>query len=67
VDRQFPQFSCRWCGSPSLGIWQDPLSGEGFFLAINAIMWVSAIPIGGHYLVDLVAGTGLALLMTCFV
>lgn len=37
------------------------------FLAINAIMWVSAIPIGGHYLVDLVAGTGLALLMIGFV
>ncbi|MDK4805467.1 MAG: phosphatase PAP2 family protein [Novosphingobium aromaticivorans] len=33
------------------------------FQGLNAIMWVSAVPIGGHYLIDLIAGTGLALLV----
>lgn len=31
------------------------------FLALNLVMWISAIPIGGHYLVDVLAGTGIAL------
>ena len=31
------------------------------FLALNIVMWLSAIPIGGHYLVDIAAGTAIAL------
>jgi membrane-associated phospholipid phosphatase len=30
------------------------------FLALNAGMWVSALPQGAHYLVDLIAGTAMA-------
>ncbi len=32
------------------------------FLALNIVMLVSAVPIGGHYLVDIVAGVAVACL-----
>ena len=31
-------------------------------LAVNALMWASAVPIGGHYVVDLLGGSAIALL-----
>ena len=31
------------------------------FLALNVIMWFSAVPIGGHYIVDVIAGTTIGL------
>jgi len=31
------------------------------FWTLNFFMWMSAVPVGGHYLVDVVAGTAIAL------
>jgi membrane-associated phospholipid phosphatase len=30
-------------------------------VSANALMWISAAPIGGHYLVDLLAGSAIAI------
>lgn len=53
----FPSFHAAmailfvWGAWPGARLWRAPL------LAINILMWVSAVPIGGHYGVDLIGGT----------
>ncbi|MDE2404149.1 MAG: phosphatase PAP2 family protein [Sphingomonadales bacterium] len=39
-----------------------PTRVSGPAVALNALMWLSAVPIGGHYLVDIAAGSLVAVL-----
>ena len=56
----FPSFHCVLAVLTAWALW--PLRWIGLPLALlNALVLVSTIPQGGHYLADILAGTGLAL------
>jgi membrane-associated phospholipid phosphatase len=56
----FPSFHASmavlfvWAGWPGARLWRGPL------VVVNALMWLSAVPVGGHYGVDLIGGTVIA-------
>jgi membrane-associated phospholipid phosphatase len=33
-------------------------------LILNGLMWISAVPMGGHYITDVLAGTAIAVVAT---
>lgn len=57
----FPSFHAAmavlfvWAAWPTGWLWRGPI------LIVNGLMWLSAMPVGGHYAVDVVAGTLVAL------
>lgn len=57
----FPSFHA--CGAIVLawGCWHLPCV-RWPLLVLNALMWASAFPIGGHYIVDIIAGSAVAAL-----
>jgi membrane-associated phospholipid phosphatase len=58
----FPSYHAVLAVLLAHALWAAPRALRPFALALNAVMLVATISVGGHYLVDVLAGCALALL-----